>query len=70
MNDWGNKSDMVKIISKSITFDKICSNHNITTIDYLQIDTEGFDSEIIKNVNIHLNYSPVKFNDRNLLNEY
>lgn len=51
MNDWGNKSDMVKITSKSITFDKICSNHNITSIDYLQIDTEGFDSEIIKMIN-------------------
>ena len=48
MNDWGKKSDMAKITTKSITFDKICSNHNITNIDYLQIDTEGFDSEIIK----------------------
>jgi len=48
MNDWGSKDDMIKLKSKSITFDKICSNHNITNIDYLQIDTEGFDSEIIK----------------------
>jgi len=48
MNDWGDKNDMVTIKTKSITFDKICSNHNITNIDYLQIDTEGFDSEIIK----------------------
>jgi len=48
MNDWGSKDDMVKISSKTITFDKICSIHNITTIDYLQIDTEGFDTEIIK----------------------
>jgi FkbM family methyltransferase len=48
MNDWGNKNDMAKITSKSITFDKICSIHNITNIEYLQIDTEGFDTEIIK----------------------
>jgi FkbM family methyltransferase len=48
MNDWGNKNDMVKIKAKSVTFDKICSIHNITNIDYLQIDTEGFDTEIIK----------------------
>lgn len=48
MNDWGNKNDMVKITTKSITFDKICSIHNISTINYLQIDTEGFDTEIIK----------------------
>ena len=48
MNDWGSKSDMAKIQTTSITFDKICSIHNITNIEYLQIDTEGFDSEIIK----------------------
>jgi FkbM family methyltransferase len=52
MNDWGNKNDMVKITSKSITFDKICSIHGITNIDYLQIDTEGFDSEIIQMINL------------------
>jgi FkbM family methyltransferase len=52
MNDWGNKNDMVKITTKSITFDKICSIHGITNIDYLQIDTEGFDSEIIKMIDL------------------
>ena len=52
MNDWGNKNDMAKITSNSITFDKICSNHNITNIEYLQIDTEGFDSEIIKMIDL------------------
>jgi len=52
MNDWGKKEDMVKIQTKSITFDKICSNHNITNIEYLQIDTEGFDSEIIKMIDL------------------
>lgn len=48
MNDWGDKKDMVKYATKTITFDTICKNHNITEIEYLQIDTEGFDSEIIK----------------------
>jgi len=52
MNDWGNKNDMVKISAKSITFDKICSSLGITHIDYLQIDTEGFDSEIIKMIDL------------------
>jgi len=52
MNDWGSKNDMVKITTKSITFDKICSIHGITNIDYLQIDTEGFDSEIIKMIDL------------------
>lgn len=52
MNDWGNKDDMVTIQTKSITFDKICNIHNITNIEYLQIDTEGFDSEIIKMIDL------------------
>lgn len=48
MNDWGKKEDMVSIQAKTITFDQICKNHDITNIEYLQIDTEGFDTEIIK----------------------
>jgi FkbM family methyltransferase len=52
MNDWGKKEDMAKITAKSITFDEICKRHTITTIDYLQIDTEGFDSEIIKMIDL------------------
>ena len=43
----------VKMSAKSITFDDICKNHNITNIEYLQIDTEGFDSEIIKIIDLN-----------------
>ena len=54
MNNWGSsKSELITITSKSITFDKICENHNIVEIEYLQIDTEGFDSEIIKMINFN-----------------
>jgi FkbM family methyltransferase len=52
MNDWGKKDDMVKITTISITFDEICKIHNITDIEYLQIDTEGFDTEIIKMIDL------------------
>jgi len=52
MNDWGKKEDMVKFLTKSITFDEICKIHNIKSIEYLQIDTEGFDSEIIKMIDL------------------
>ena len=52
MNDWGEKDDMVKILAKSITFDEICNNHNIVDIEYLQIDTEGFDTEILKMIDL------------------
>jgi FkbM family methyltransferase len=48
MNDWGSKEDMVQLKTEGIKFDTLCSVFGIKIIDYLQIDTEGFDSEIIK----------------------
>ena len=53
MNDWGDKKHMIEIKSDSITFNTLCNNLNITEIDYLQIDTEGFDSEIIKSIDFN-----------------
>ena len=52
MNDWGEKKDMCVITAKTITFDSLCKELNITKIKYLQIDTEGFDSEIIKMIDL------------------
>lgn len=46
MNDWG--QTLQSITTKSIRFNTLCEIFNINKIDYLQIDTEGFDSEIIK----------------------
>lgn len=54
MNDCGDKSDMVIIKSKGITFDTICKNHSINVIEYLQINTEGLDSENIKRIDLDL----------------
>ena len=54
MNDWGDKSDMVQITANSIRFDTLCSMLNISEIDYLQIDTEGFDSEIIDMIDFNI----------------
>lgn len=51
MNDWGEKEDMVKLKSKTITFESIMKQTNTEEIDYLEIDTEGFDYEIIKMIN-------------------
>lgn len=48
MNDWGNKADMCKIRARTISFDGLCAQFGITEIAYLQMDTEGFDSEIIR----------------------
>jgi FkbM family methyltransferase len=52
MNDWGDKENMIELKSISISFDTLCKRFNITEIDYLQIDTEGFDSEIIKMIDL------------------
>ena len=52
MNDWCEKENMIEIKTKSITFNTLCSNYNITEIDYLQIDTEGFYTEIIKMIDL------------------
>ena len=56
MDDWGD--DFNKVVSKGITFSQLCENYGITEIEYLQIDTEGYDSEIIKSID----FSKVKIN--------
>ena len=62
MNDWGKKDAMEKFVAKSITFDEICRQHGITDIDFLQIDTEGFDSEIIKMIDFNkYNIKQIRF---------
>lgn len=48
MDDWG--GDFEKIKSESISFNNLCKKHNIDHINYLHIDTEGYDSEIIKSI--------------------
>jgi FkbM family methyltransferase len=62
MNDWGAKEDMIKLQATTITFDDICKNHNIKNIEYLQIDTEGFDTEIIKMIDLSsINIDVIRF---------
>ena len=39
-----------KVKVKCFTFDTICDSYNITEIDYLKIDTEGMDYEILKSI--------------------
>lgn len=60
MNDWGEKLNMCSFKAQTITFDTICEQLNIINIDYLQIDTEGFDSEIIKMIDLD------KYNIKNI----
>ena len=48
MDDWGD--EFITIKSKSISFSDLCSRYNIEDIEYLQIDTEGYDYEILKSI--------------------
>ena len=53
MNDWGDKKNMIKIECKSITFLQLCKRYKLTDIHYLQIDTEGFDAQIINSIDFN-----------------
>jgi len=49
MDDWGD--DFVQLKVPALTFNQLCSKYGVRHVDYLQIDTEGYDSEIIKSIN-------------------
>lgn len=60
MTDWGD--DFISIESNSMTFNELCNKHNITDIHYLQIDTEGYDTEIIKSIDFNkINIDIIKY---------
>jgi len=48
MDDWG--TDMYSFEADSMTFSQLCEKYSIDDIHYLQIDTEGYDVEIIKSI--------------------
>ena len=48
MDDWGNNFDEMEV--PSMSFMSLCAKYNLTDIHYLQIDTEGYDAEIIKSI--------------------
>ena len=48
MDDWGNKFVMLE--APSMSFNELCAKYSINNIHYLQIDTEGYDVEIIKTI--------------------
>jgi FkbM family methyltransferase len=69
MNDWGEKNNMCSFKASTITFNTICNNLNITDIQYLQIDTEGFDSEIIKMIDLDkINIQQIRYEKWNFDN--
>lgn len=70
MDDWGDEFNSIKV--EGMTFSELCEKHSITEIDYLQIDTEGFDSQIILSIDfdrvnikkIQYEYWPFKSEDQ------
>jgi FkbM family methyltransferase len=67
MDDWGDR--FIEITAPSMTFNELCSKYNITHIHFLQIDTEGYDYEIIKSIDFNnvridvLQYEKWMFNE-------
>jgi len=48
MDDWGDS--FKKVVVPSLSFMDLCKKHDLTHIHFLQIDTEGYDSIIIKSI--------------------
>jgi len=51
MDDWGD--DLLERQVPAMTFGQLCEKHQISHIHYLQIDTEGFDAEIIRTIDFN-----------------
>lgn len=49
MDNWG-KEFRHFMFAPSMTFSQLCHKYEITHINFLQLDTEGYDSEIIKSI--------------------
>ena len=56
MDDWGNDFTSIKV--NGLTFSDLCEKYSISEIDFLQTDTEGFDSEII----LSIDFDRIKIN--------
>jgi len=60
MDDWGDDFNTIETIGMS--FNELCKKYNVTDIYYLQIDTEGYDSEIIKSIDFdNINIETIKY---------
>jgi len=60
MDDWGD--DFLSIEVPSMTFNELCEKHKVTDVHYLQIDTEGYDVEILKAIDFKkINIDIIKY---------
>jgi len=62
MDDWGNDFEVLR--APSMTFNKLCEKYEINDIHFLQIDTEGYDAEIIKSIDFDkISIDIIKYED-------
>jgi FkbM family methyltransferase len=60
MDDWG--EDLVELKAAGISLMALCDNYGISTIDFLAIDTEGYDAQIIKSIDFNvLNIKEIEY---------
>jgi hypothetical protein len=51
------KNNIIKLPVNTLTFNHFVTRHNINSIDILVIDTEGYECEILKQINL-LQFTP------------
>lgn len=51
MDDWGDNFKSIEV--PSLSFMDLCEKYGITDIHFLQIDTEGYDADIIKSIDFN-----------------
>ena len=62
MDDWGDDLEVLEV--PGMTFNELCEKHGITDIHYLQIDAEGYDTEIIKSIDFSkISIDTIKYED-------
>jgi FkbM family methyltransferase len=59
MNDWGNKEEMRKMYVRGITMTTLLRKYQIRHIDFLCLDTEGYDVEILKSMDLWKYWSDI-----------
>ena len=64
MDDWGDDFDTIEV--PGISFNALCEKYGVTDVHYLQIDTEGYDVEILKAIDFEkINIDIIKFENWN-----
>jgi hypothetical protein len=60
MDDWGDEFTTLEV--PSMTFNELCAKYGVMDVHYLQIDTEGYDAEIIKAIDFKkINIDIIKY---------